>query len=237
MKQILLFIFSLCPCLLIAQKITIQGKVIDNKFQLPLSKVLVETNAHNFVITDSLGLYSIETNSQDSIYFTYYGKSTLKFPVAKMTNNTLDIMLHVNAYLLTEIKLRPTSYRLDSLQNREEYKKLFDYKKPSLQYLKTSSAIPGELGFALDLDQIIESFQFKKIRNMEKLRDRLIEQEQEKYIKNRFTKRLVFKITKLKSPNLEIFMREYEPSFSVLKSMNDLELAAYIQRKFLLGSF
>lgn len=211
-----------------AQTILIQGKVLDKTYNLPLAKVVVQDNANTLTITDSNGEYSIETKLNDSIYFGYDGKFTQRFPVKKMINNTLDILLHVKIYPLGTVYVRNKSHRLDSLQNREEYKKIFNYRAPTIEFVTNKNAIPGELGFALDLDQIIGMFQFKKNRGMQKLQERLIEQEKEQYIKFRFNKNLVHKITKYNSPKLDQFMERYKPRFEELILMNELELADYI---------
>jgi hypothetical protein len=62
------------------------------------------------------------------------------------------------------------------------------------------------------------------------LQQRLIEQEQDKYIDHRFSKLFVHKITKLESPELEAFMQRYRPNYSFLMMLNDLEFGYYIEK-------
>ena len=228
MLKYFLLIFLNFYLIINAQPILIQGKVLDKTYNLPISKVVVQDNANTLTITDSNGEYSIETKLNDSIYFSYDGKFTQKFSVKKIINNTLDILLHVKIYPLETVRLRNKSHRLDSLQNREDYKKIFNYHSPTIAFVTNRNAIPGELGFGFDLDQIIGMFQFKKNRGMQKLQERLIEQEKENYIKYRFNKNLVHKITKYNSPKLDQFIEQYKPSFEELVLMNELELADYI---------
>jgi hypothetical protein len=61
------------------------------------------------------------------------------------------------------------------------------------------------------------------------LQNRLLQQEQDRYINHRFTKLLVRKLTKLSSPEIDTFMLKYRPSYELLQSLNDLELGQYIQ--------
>ena len=43
-----------------------------------------------------------------------------------------DIALHVNPTELAEVRVAPRNYHLDSLQNRKDYEKIFNYTKPGL---------------------------------------------------------------------------------------------------------
>lgn len=112
---------------------------------------------------------------------------------------------------------------MDSLQNRKDYEKIFNYKKPGVAV----SVTPG-LGAGLDLDQFIQMFQFKKNRRAEAFRHHLIREEQEGYVNHRFNKGLVRKLTGLSSPELDSFMKEYRPTYLMATQMNDLEFGQFI---------
>jgi hypothetical protein len=98
---------------------------------------------------------------------------------------------------------------MDSLANRAEYKKVFDYDPDYL------AAPGGGFGVGISFDML---FSGRKIRRMEALRTRLEREEREKYVDHRFSKALVKRITGLTSPALDSFMVEYRPSYETLKS-------------------
>jgi hypothetical protein len=160
--------------------------------------------------TDSLGRYTLKVPETDSIYFSYLGKMTSKFLVKKLPpDQSFDISLPVSIDSLAAVTVRQPSYRMDSLANRAEYKKVFDYDP---DYLAAPS---GGFGVGISFDML---FSGRKIRRMEALRTRLEREEREKYVDHRFSKALVKRITGLTAPALDSFMVEYRPSYETLKS-------------------
>jgi arsenate reductase-like glutaredoxin family protein len=86
------------------------------------------------------------------------------------------------------------------------------------------------IGF--DLDEIINMFRFHRNRNLQFLQNRLLAQEQEKYVNNRFTKKFVQKLTHLEGDELIKFMNFSRPTYEMLGLLNDLELGLYIEKRF-----
>ena len=89
----------------------------------------------------------------------------------------------------------------------------------------------GGVTIGFDVNEIINMFRFKRNRNLQFLQNRLLYQEQEKYINYRFTKRFVQKLTKLDGIRLDLFMEYCKPSYPTLALLNDLELGYFIQQK------
>ena len=63
---------------------------------------------------------------------------------------------------------------------------------------------------------------------MASFQKRLVKEEQDNYIKHRFGKGLVKKLTGLKAPEIDSFMEEYKPTLLMVQQMNDLELGQFI---------
>src|SRR4030095_8037091 len=102
-------------------------------------------------VTDSLGNYNISVTETDSIYFSYLNKPTSKFPVKAIPNiYSFDISLHVPISELPVVKVKMPNYHMDSLQNRRDYEKIFNYHKPGIG-LSTSPMGSGGAGVGLDL--------------------------------------------------------------------------------------
>ena len=202
----------------------------DSSRSYPLEAVSVLSTSGRGAVTNADGVYEIEVTEKDSIWFSYLGKPTMKFPVA-IIQNTLqfDISLHINIPTLKEVKIRPRNYRQDSLQNREDYAKIFNYQKPKL---KTVTPQYGA-GVGFDLDEIINMFRFRRNRSIAGFQKRLLEQEEEKFIDYRYSKALVRRLTLLTGNELDSFMRLYRPSYTFTRFANDYDFQSWIKRAFL----
>jgi hypothetical protein len=173
--------------------------------------------------TDSSGHYSIRLSSGDSIYFSYLGRNTAKFPVKGIPpGQEFDMSLQVAIDSLPSVYVRPKDYHMDSLENREEYRKIFDYGGPDyIDNMKVGKGGRMGMGVGLDFDML---FQGRQIRRMEAFQRRLVEEERDKYVDHRFTKSLVKRITGLQPPALDTFMRQYRPSYEFIQHCeNDYE--------------
>jgi len=116
----------------------------------------------------------------------------------------------VNVDSLPLVIVRPRLYRYDSLENREEYRRIFEYQPDYLV-----GGANGGVGFNLDM-----LFNARKNRRMEAFRQRLLWEEREKYVDHRFNRTLVKKITGLQRLALDTFMRIYA-SFDVILASSD----------------
>jgi len=130
----------------------ISGTVYDASRSIPLQSVSVLTTSGKGTVTDSLGHYTIIVAETDSIYFSYLNKPTGKFPVKAIPNYfQFDISLHVPVADLPTVKVKMPNYRMDSLQNRRDYAKIFNYQKPGIGVATGQ----GGAGVGLDLDEFI----------------------------------------------------------------------------------
>jgi hypothetical protein len=119
---------------------------------------------------------------------------------------------------------------MDSLQNRRDYEKIFNYRKPGLSTSLNPS--PGNVAVGLDLDELINMFKFKKNKRMASFQNRLVKEEKEKYISHRFNKGLVRKLTSLPDPEIDSFMLEFRPTFDMATQFNELEFGQFIVEAF-----
>jgi hypothetical protein len=201
----------------------IKGTVYDKSQLFAMPGVSVMGTSGVGTMTDSTGHYSLRLNRGDSIYFSYLGKSTQRFPVKKINASySFDMSLGVTIDSLPLVVVRPRAYRYDSAANREEYRRVFDFQRPD--YLGPSNE---GMGVGLNLDAL---FGAKHTREMLSLQARLLEEEREKYVDYKFNKTLVRKITGLPSPALEAFMKQYRPTYDYIRNCeNDYEFYKYIK--------
>ena len=202
---------------------SIRGTVLDSSGRYGIEAVIVLSTGGNGTVTDSLGRYRLTVTDADSIWFSFQGKPTPRYPVAKVNDVTrFDIVLHIPSRVLDEVRIRNRNYKEDSITNRRDYAKAFDFKRPTLGSM--TSVTSSGAGF--DIQEIIRLFQFAKNRRMEKFRERLLEQEREAFINRKFSKGLVKRLTGLEGADQEKFMLLYRPSyeFTLLSSEYDFQL-------------
>ena len=222
---VILFTAAMSNHSLLAQ-VVIKGTVYNITKTHPLEAVSVMSTSGRGTLTDSNGNYSIVVSERDSISFSYLGRPTTKFAVNSILSYpSFDVALHVDPINLKPILVAPRSYHLDSLQNRKDYAKVFDYQKPKFKITDGSEG----LGAGFDLDAIISMFQFKKNRRMLAFQKRLILEEQDKFVDHRFTPYLVKKITHMSSPDLDSFMVKFRPSYNFTRTSSDYDFETYIK--------
>lgn len=208
---------------------TISGNVYDSTKTVPVMDVLVKSSSGTQAITDSTGHYEIVTTDKDSLTFIYLHKPTAKFAVKQIKNiGSFDISLHVRVTekfkTLKEVKVYTKNFRQDSMENRQSYRKIFGYEKPGV----ATSINPGSGSVGMDLDEFINIFRFKRNRQLRKMQGRLLEQEEENYIKYRFNKIAVKRITRLEGADLDNFMALYKPGFEFTQMSTTVEFYQYI---------
>ncbi len=208
---------------------TISGTVYDSTRLVPVKDVTVKSSNGTSAITDSAGHFNIVSTDKDSLSFIYQNKPTLQFAVKKIENiANFEISLHVRVTekfkTLKEVKVYSKNFRQDSIENRKYYAKIFNYQKPGIKL--TSDAYTGAAG--MDINELINAFRFKRNRQLQKMQERLMEQEKENYINYRFNKTTVRRITRLEGKDLENFMIDYRPDFEFAQNSSILDFYQYI---------
>jgi hypothetical protein len=226
-------ILSLLVLLLIAGGIKAQykvkGTIYDSSRIYRIEAVTVMSTGGGITMSDSLGHYQIGVSDNDSVWFSYQGKPTRKYAVLKIPDiNQFDISIRLKTDIMEEVKIRNRSYKLDSVQNRKDYAKIFDFHRPTVGSMTSI----GPTGAGIDLDELIRLFQFKKNRATQKFQQRLLEQERDKFVDHRFNKALVRKLTGLDGEELSRFMAEYRPTYEFASMAGEYDFQIYIKRAF-----
>lgn len=211
-------------------QLKIAGTVYDSTGVFPLESASVLSSSGKGTATDKKGHFEISVNEQDSIWFSYLGKPTIKFPAIEIISYPqFDISLKVGIPVLKEVRIKPRDYKIDSVQNRVDYAKIFNYQKPSFGSIVTSISITG---FTVDMDELIRAFQKRKIRAMLSFKERLLQEEKDKFIDHRVTKLYVKKLTGLDGAELDEFMRRHRPVYEFVVSASEYDLREYIIREY-----
>lgn len=210
-------------------QVRVSGTVYDISMKRPLEAVSVLTNSGRGTSTDANGRFTILISENDSLWFSYLNKPTPKYSVKAIPNkNSFEIALHVNTTELKEVQVKPRNYRVDSLQNRLDYAKAFDFTKPGV-----STSISPSGGVGLDINEFINMFRFKRNRRMLAFQERLLREEAEGYIDHRFNKPLIRKLTGLTGSPLDTFAFRYRPDIEFTQHATDYEFQEYIKLSYL----
>lgn len=232
-KKFVVALILLCTIQKAEAQYKIQGTVYDSSRLYPLEAVSVLSTNGNGTLTNLEGRYSIEVGERDSIWFSYLGKPTVKFPVLKITDvQHFEIALQINVPVLKEVTVRNRNYKEDSAQNRKDYAKVFEFRRPNLG---TMTSI-GPSGAGIDINELIRTFQFRKNRSMVRFQERLMQQEKDKFIDHRFNKALVRRLTNLSEDELSRFMVIYRPDYEFTLYSNDYDFQSYIKEAFAIHS-
>lgn len=210
---------------------TLKGTVYDSSRNYAVSPVFVATTSGKTAVTSSEGEYSIAVADTDSVWFTFLGKSTVKYPVKTIRDlEHFDISLRVPAAgsrykVLKEVVVYGHNYRVDSARNRQDYARAFDFQRPNLS---TMTSI-GANGAGIDIDELVRLFQFRKNRSAAHFQARLLAEEEQRYIDNRFSKPLIRRLTGLDSTALDQFQERFRPSLEFTRGASDYEFQRYIK--------
>lgn len=227
-KPVTLFIYFFLLSHLVTGQVIVSGTVYDSTKLYVVLGVIVKSTGGGVTVTDSLGAYHINTTEKDSISFYYANKPTQKFPVKDIGNyNDFDISLQVRVFekykLLKEVKIFTKSYKQDSSENRLTYSKIFNYEKPQLTSTYSPGTPPG-----LDINELINMFRFRRNKMNQAFQQRLLNEEEEKYINYRFNSTLLKRVTGLTGAPLEKYKLLYKPSYEFLLTATELEFYEYI---------
>jgi hypothetical protein len=204
----------------------VKGKVYDSTRSYPMQYVTVHSTSGKLSISDGKGNYEISVGEKDSIWFSYLGKPTPKYPVLTMiTPLQFDIALNLGSNVLKEVIVKTRDYRQDSIQNRLDYAKAFEWAKPKIR--PGSSEFGTAAGF--DLEQLIRMFQFRKNKQAAAFQNRLLEQEREKFVDHRYSKALVLRLTGLSGAARDSFMMRCRPIYEFCIMATDYEFQSYIK--------
>ncbi|HEX6848631.1 MAG TPA: hypothetical protein VF144_16715 [Chitinophagaceae bacterium] len=211
-----------------AQSFKLRGTVYDSTKSYPIIAVSVLTTSGKGTATNIYGEYEIDVTESDSVWFSYLNKPTIKYPVRKIVDaSRFDIAIHVNVPVLKEVIVKPRNYKLDSIQNRLDYAKAFDWQKPKLK-----ANVSGDMGAAVgfDINEIIRMFQFRKNKSNAAFRERLLAEEREKFIDHRFNKALVLRLTGLIGEERDSFMAYCRPTYEFCLFTGEYDFQLFIKK-------
>lgn len=196
--------------------------------------------------SDAYGRFSLSNiKPGDTITFSSIGYQELNHIVYYVNNGDLDIYMEQKTILLDEVKVSALrNYRADSLKFRKEFAKAFNYSKPKFKDIfiaknySSNAPRPYYQGnnstaslISIDVLSVI-SLLGKNRTTQSKLQQKLIKEEEERYLDNAFSKRMIQNLTGLEGDSLQIFMQLYRPNIDTARNMSEYEIIMHIKNSY-----
>ena len=208
-----------------AQKKIITGVITDSSTNAPLANVEVRNfTANKKTKTDNLGKFTIQADVNDALFFTKDGYHFQSFNYSMMMQQTLFVRMSKLPHELPGVTVTTTysKYQSDSIKRRES----LDSQLVSPKYSTIENNKSGA-GAVINLDRFTSKEKSKK--RAEKLFE---QQEEDAYVRYRFSPELVGSYTGLKGDSLNNFITKYWPDYDWLrKHTSDEDVFYYINDK------
>lgn len=223
----------------------ITSGMTDNEF---LGNIMLETSSGATSFTKSSGLFTIQYQPHDTLFFYFQGKRTVSYLTDTIPHENFYVPLFMVRHRVMEgaktrfnpallppedtsynnVTVRTHSYSQDSLARRQEYAKAFGYTKPDMKFGRDWTPV------SLNVGQLYETLNGKKKKQNQMLKDNLLREEQEGYVSSRFNPTFVRKYLgeDVSESVLENFMKVKRPKYEDIQGMSDLELVGFIRRAY-----
>lgn len=231
-KYLLLLMLMMTSVLCSGQRLA--GRVIDKNTGQPVNGATVSLGKVT-AFTDLSGGFSITASAgDDSVKVTHWGYKTYTAALSRMIA-TVVIMLEPADIKLKEVVIRSDrrqSFKQDSIDNRVNYAKQFNYTGPKVMdaFTGNTNRQPGEL---ISINPVLLIAALTKKSTPEyKFHKILLRDEQSEYISQKFNRGIVSKITGLKGDTLATFVVNYRPTYPFAKKATDYDMEVYIKARY-----
>jgi hypothetical protein len=219
MRSVSRFIFLVCVLFFACNPdgfaLIMKGKVYDMKTNQPMPNVnIVNTFTETGMTTDSSGTFTINAEKGHLIEFRRIGYKIVRVRIEAVALPYYSIAMREGAFDIEEIQITGKNYRTDSIENRETYKWAIDHYK-----------LEG-----LDIVQHPFDALSKRNRQIWAFQKRYEYFEKEKFVDYVFNAKLIRKITKVDSTDMETYRRYYRPTYEQVKTWTEYEFLEYIKR-------
>jgi hypothetical protein len=222
-----------CLCLpafflLIIHSLSAQQSVTGRIYSSATDSVIIAATVYNKSARDAVvsgrdGRYTINAKEGDSLIFSAAGF----FPDTVLVQFHMllteqDITLEMKMLTLGMVRLL-SSYKLDSLNRRKDYAKIFDSRRDITGGNRPTS------GFGVSVSPL--SYFSREAKQKKQLRKRLLKQEQDDYIDQSFPAGWVATLTSLSGDSLNLFMYRYRPSYDYCRKADRTMMTVYVSDK------
>jgi hypothetical protein len=197
-----------------ALALVMKGKVYDMKTNKPMANVnIVNTFTESGMTTDSSGNFSLTVEKGHLVEFRKIGYKIVRVRIEATAMPFYSIAMKEGAFDIPEIEIAGNNFRTDSVENHETYKWAIDHYK-----------LEG-----LDVIQHPFDALSKRNRQIWAFQKRYDYFEKEKFVDYVFNAKLISKIAKIDSTDMETYRRYYRPSYDQVKAWTEYEFLEYIK--------
>ncbi|HVU58220.1 MAG TPA: hypothetical protein VHD83_24335 [Puia sp.] len=204
------------------------GKVLKADSKEFLVSVSIENKTQRrHELSDERGTYRIQSMPGDLLIFTHVGYWADTLVVdSSMLSGDYAIYMDLKPQTLRAVQVGSLSnYQLDSMARREEYAWVYDHTTPPrIERKRTGDGV----GINLDLFRNAS----KEDKDREKLKKRIMREEEEYYVDFRYAREYVSRLTKLKGDSLQQFMMHYRPSYDFCRKAANVDILVFVNDSF-----
>ena len=223
----LIIAFLLFSCPGSAQRF-LTGKVLKMGSKEILVSVSIENKTQRrHDLSDERGTFRIQSAQGDVLIFSHVGyqADTIIVDTSMLAADYPEYM-EPKAQMLRAVEVGSLSnYQLDSMARREEYSWVYDHGTPPRLERKRS-------GDGVGVTMNIFRNASKEDQDREKLKKRLMREEEEHYVDFRYSREYVARLTRLKGDSLQQFMMHFRPTYDYCRKAASVDIIVYVNDSF-----
>lgn len=201
------------------------GKVLKKES----TEVLVSVSIHNITrshydLSEESGKYRIQVMPGDRVIFSMVGYITDTLTITDtMLSGDYPVYLEPKMQTLQAVTVGSLSnYQMDSIARRGEYSWIFDHGNVG-RFEKDRKGADG-VGVTIDLFKNGSSAD----KQREKLKKRLIKEEEQYYVDSRYNREYISRLTHLQGDSLQKFVALYRPSYDFCRKAATVDILVFI---------
>lgn len=210
----------------------LSGIVVDAMGQ-PVPGALISVK-QNRTISNNQGLFELPAvNPADTLYVFSMGFMSAALPLTGI-KDYIRVTLYAKSLPLKQVDIMGSrSYRQDSVRNRRDFARQFNYKHPTVADAfgtGYASRQPGEL-FSVNPLALVKVFTYKH-SSAYKLQQQLLADERQTFIDSKFNARVVTAAVPAHGDTLTIFLKCYRPALDFARNATVYDMLLYIKTSY-----
>jgi hypothetical protein len=196
------------------------------------TEVLASVSIHNttqqkYDLSEENGSYRMQVQPGDRVIFSSVGyKADTLIVTTAMLSGDYPVYLEPRAQTLQAVRVGDFSnYQLDSLARREEYAWIYNHGE---QKLVNKERKGDGVGVGIAIFRNTASVDQQR----ERLKKRLMKEEEDQYIDSRYSRDYVAKLTHLGGDSLFRFMRDFRPTYDYCRKAATVDILVFINDSF-----
>ena len=230
MKYLLLILFLIPAFAASGQQVS--GIVTDKATNQAVSGAMISIG-NSKTMTNQTGRFEIALAHGDSIKVVHFAYKTYIAAIRK-TQTLILVQLEPKVTALNEVTVHATrDFKQDSIANRLNFAKQFNYTGPKVMDAFTGNSDNRQPFELISVNPLLLVAALTKKSSPEyKFKQKLIGDEHEQYVDEKFNRGIVSTITGLQGDTLSTFLVSYRPTYEFAVKATVYDMEVYIREKF-----